>query len=67
VEQCLSEVVFDSVKLERMITTFEDQIKLANSTDANLRKQTDLFWENTYVRRLLDGTGELIWTKTLID
>ncbi|XP_045195352.2 hexokinase type 2-like [Mercenaria mercenaria] len=56
VEKCLSPVVFDSVKLERMIKTFEDEIKLANSTDENLRKKTDLFWENTYVRRLLDGT-----------
>jgi hypothetical protein len=57
VERCLSPEIFDSAKLERMIKTFEDEIKLANSTDGNLRKKTDLFWENTFVRRLLDGTG----------
>ncbi|XP_060577895.1 hexokinase type 2-like [Ruditapes philippinarum] len=56
VERCLSPEIFDSAKLERMIKTFEDEIKLANSTDGNLRKKTDLFWENTFVRRLLDGT-----------
>lgn len=53
-------VVFDETQLERMIVTLEEQIKLANSTDENLRKQTDLFWENTYVRGLLDGTGNNI-------
>lgn len=54
--ECLSQIVFDSAKLERMIQVFENEIKLANSTDEDLRKQTDLFWENTFVRRLLDGT-----------
>lgn len=56
VEQILSLLTFDNAKIERMIKVFENEIKLANSTDENLRKQTDLFWENTFVRRLLDGT-----------
>ena len=52
--------MFDDDKLLQMVDTFEGQIKLANSTDENLRKQTDLFWENTFVRHLLDGSGELV-------
>ncbi|KAL3882227.1 hypothetical protein ACJMK2_028591 [Sinanodonta woodiana] len=55
VDEILSCLLIDDVKIQSFITTFEDQIKLANSPDENLRKQTNLFWENTYVRRLLDG------------
>lgn len=57
-EDALSPMVFSERDIQKMIDTFEDQIRLANSTDENLRKQTDLFWENTFVRRLLDGTGK---------
>ena len=53
----LDGVVFDADKIKQMRDTFEAQIKLANSTDEEDRKKTDLFWENTFVRRLLDGTG----------
>ena len=54
---CLSQIVFSDQQVQNMIDVFEEQIKLANSTDENLRKQTNLFWENTFVRRLLDGKG----------
>ena len=57
--EALSTIVFDDEKVQRMITAFEEQINFANSPDENLRKKTDLFWENTYIRRLLDGNGKL--------
>ncbi|XP_052810741.1 hexokinase type 2-like [Mya arenaria] len=56
VVKALSQIVFDDAKILRMIQTFEEQIQLANSTDENKRSQTDLFWENTFVRGLFDGT-----------
>jgi len=57
IDICLSQIVFSDQQVQNMIDVFEEQIKLANSTDENLRKQTNLFWENTFVRRLLDGKG----------
>lgn len=57
VEDVLSVMEFTDRHIQQFIDVFEEQIKLANSTDENLRKQTDLFWENTFVRRLLDGSG----------
>ena len=58
VAEALSTIVFDDVRVQEMMTVFEEQIKFANSPDENLRKKTDLFWENTYIRRLLDGDGK---------
>lgn len=55
VVDALSTIVFDDNKVQEMITAFEEQIKFANSPNENMRKKTDLFWENTYIRRLLDG------------
>ncbi|WAR25535.1 HXK2-like protein [Mya arenaria] len=52
----LSQLVYDDAAIRKFIETFEEQIRFANSTDEKLRKQTDLFWENTFVRRLFDGT-----------
>ncbi|KAL4232598.1 hypothetical protein ACF0H5_007288 [Mactra antiquata] len=54
--ECLQPIIFDENHVKQMLTTFEEQIKLANSIDENDRKKTDLFWENTFVRRLLDGS-----------
>lgn len=53
--EALSTIVFDDDKVRKMIEAFEEQIRFANSPDEELRKKTDLFWENTYIRRLLDG------------
>ena len=55
--EALSTIVFDDDKVKKMIEAFEEQIRFANSPDEELRKKTDLFWENTYIRRLLDGNG----------
>ena len=51
--------MYDDDQIQRTIDTFEEQIKFANSPDEHLRRQTDLFWENTYIRRLLDGDGKI--------
>ncbi|KAH3726175.1 hexokinase type 2-like [Dreissena polymorpha] len=56
VVEALTQIIFDGGHIRRMIETFEQQIQLANSPDEMQRQQTDLFWENTFVRRLLDGT-----------
>ena len=56
--EALSTIVFDDRRVQEMMTVFEEQIKFANSPDEKLRKKTDLFWENTYIRRLLDGDGK---------
>ncbi|XP_052242802.1 hexokinase type 2-like isoform X3 [Dreissena polymorpha] len=56
VVEALNQINFDGGHIRRMIETFEQQIQLANSPDEMQRQQTDLFWENTFVRRLLDGT-----------
>ena len=61
VVEALSQIVFDDAKIQRTIDVFEDQIRLANSPDEYLRKQTDLFWENTFVRKLFDGSGKQTW------
>ena len=58
--EALSPFLYDDDKIQKTMNTFEEQIKLANSPDEKLRKQTDLYWENTYIRRLLDGTGKTI-------
>ena len=58
--------MYDDDRLQRTIDTFEEQIRFANSPDEKLRKQTDLFWENTYIRRLLDGDGKIQSTDSFV-
>ncbi|KAJ8314658.1 hypothetical protein KUTeg_006808 [Tegillarca granosa] len=51
----LSCLVLNDEAIQRIISTLEEQISYSNSKDETERKKSDLFWECTYVRGLLEG------------
>lgn len=51
----LSCLVLNDEAIQRIISTLEEQISYSNSKDETERKKSDLFWECTFVRGLLEG------------
>lgn len=55
VESILGEYILTEDRIQQIVNAFEQQATLANSKDETERKKSDLFWECTYVTKLLTG------------
>lgn len=60
----MNSCVLDDATIKKIMDVFEDQVRLANTSDPEKRKQSNLLWECTYVQHLLTGQGKK--TKNLI-
>lgn len=60
----MNSCVLDDATIKKIMDVFEDQVRLANTLEAEKRKQSNLLWECTYVQHLLTGQGKK--TKNLI-
>ena len=45
--------------MQKLMTTFEQQINYANSPSETDQKKSDLWWGYTYVNGVLEGNGKL--------
>jgi len=55
----LQDLIFTEEHMQKLMTTFEQQINYANSPNETDQKKSDLWWGYTYVSGVLEGNGKL--------